>query len=608
MTILQSLDRYYDRMAERGEAEQPGFSREKIGFAIELASDGGVRGVIDLREQSGKRLVPQLLSVPAAVKRTAGIKPNLFWDKSAYVLGRTAGEGKRTAEEHAAFRTLHAARLAGSDDAGLTALRRFLDAWTPDQFDASPFHVEMLDANLVFRLEGDRGFIHERPAGRALLSADDDTPDALITCLVTGRPGRPARLHPTIKGVNGAQSSGAALVSFNLDAFTSHQKEQGDNAPTSEEAAFRYGAALNGILERGSRNRLQRGIGDATVVFWADTSATVDEAAAEAAEDWFAALVEPPDDASEAKKLRDGLAAVLDGRPVETLDTRLVTGTRFHILGLSPNAARLSVRYWLTDDFGAFALRLAEHYRDLRIEPSPWGERTPSVSWLLVKTTAMLEKFENIPPMLAGEVARSVLEGTRYPQALLAAALMRVRAGDDPASGWHAAVIKAVLARDHRLRRADRSGAYTFEFTKEGPPVSLDRENPDPAYQLGRLFAAYETAQRMALGRVNATIRDRYFGAASATPATVFPILMRGVQPHLAKLRKSGKGIWLEREIEEITNRLEPSMPRSLPLAAQGRFVLGYYHQRKGQFAGREAELETIEQAGDDEGVNANDD
>lgn len=593
MTILEALDRYYERMAERGEAEAPGYSREKIGFSIEIAPDGTPESVIDLRAASGKKLVPQLLSVPAAVKRTAGILPNLLWDKSAYVLGRTAGDGKRTAQEHEAFKASHLALLDTTDDAGLLALRRFLETWTPERFDAPPFSPDMLDANIVFRLAGEYGFIHQRAAARALIAAPSASDGKKVPCLITGRPGQPQRLHPTIKGVNGAQSSGAALVSFNLDAFTSYGKEQGENAPTSQDAAFRYGAALNGMLERSSRNRLSRGIGDATVVFWAETSQTVGEESAQAAENWFAAAFEPPpDDADAAKKVREGLEQVMAGRPIEALDPKLAPGTRFHVLGLAPNAARLSVRYWLTDDFGAFVERLAAHYRDLSLLPRPWGERSPSIAWLLLKTTAMQEKYENIPPQLAGEVTRAVLEGTLYPRTLLAAALMRLRAGDDASTGWHAAVIRAVLARECRFRRPDPHAPESHERAKEELPVSLQRENPDPAYQLGRLFAAYETAQRMALGNVNATIRDRYFGAASATPASVFPILMRGVQNHLGKLRKGGKGGWLEREIEEITDRLEPALPRSLPLEAQGRFVLGYYHQRKGQFADRAAAAE----------------
>lgn len=607
MTILQSLDRYYDRMAARGEAEPPGFTVENISYAVLLGADGSVRGVHDLRVLSGKKPVPARMSVPRP-KRTSNIQSNFLWDKSSYAFG-VGHTSRRLQNEHESFKTLHRTMLAADTGPHAKALLAFIERWSPDDFDQPPFSADMIDTSFVFSLEGERQYLHQIPHLRAmwLASLEDDTAP-LGLCLVTGEMAPIETGHPVIKGVRDAQSSGAYLVSHNAGAFTSYGKpENATNSPTSKTAALRYGAALNGMLERGSRNRLRHCIGDATVVFWADTSALVDETAAQAAENWFAALAEPPDDASEAKKLREQLADVLDGRPLEKLDAGLVAGTRFHILGLSPNAARLAIRYWLTDDFGAFATRLGEHYRDLAIEPPPWGDRMPSISRLLVQTTAMLEKFDTIPSMLAGEMARAVLEGTRYPHALLASALMRLRAGDDPSSGWHAAVIKAVLTRDHRLKTADSPANATSQSAKEGPPVSLDRENADPAYQLGRLFAAYETAQRLALGTVNATIRDRYFGAALATPSTVFPLLMRGVQNHLAKLRKSGKGIWLEREIEEIINRLDGTLPRALPLEAQGRFVIGYYHQRKGQVAGRESEQAAIEQDDGEAGENDHD-
>ncbi|MEQ1780862.1 MAG: type I-C CRISPR-associated protein Cas8c/Csd1 [Hyphomonadaceae bacterium] len=598
MTILQALDRYYDRMAARGEAELPGYSREKISFAIVLSVDGEPIDTIDLREAGGKRLVPRLLEVPAALKRTVAIAPNTFWDKSAYVLGRTAGEGRRTAEEHAAFRSQHIELLSDTKDTGLLALRRFLAAWTPERFDAPPFVQAMLDANIVFRLQGDPGFIHEREGAKRLMALQVIAEGVRAKCLVTGREEQIQRLHPTIKGVEGAQSSGAALVSFNLDAFTSYGKEQGDNAPTSTSASFRYGAALNRMLDRGGANRLARPVGDATVVFWADASGVGEDAAKEA-EDLFSGWFSPPSaetdadgfkhDAGHAAMLRDALQALSEGRPAKNISPRLEAGVRFHVLGLSPNAARLSVRYWLDDSFEVFAKRLAEHYSDIAIEPAPWRAALPAVGRLLVKATAPQEKFDNIPPLLAGEVMRAILGGGRYPHTLLSAAMMRLRAGDDPVSGWHAAVIRAVLARDKRLG-----------LSTEETPVSLDRESTNSAYQLGRLFAALETAQRLALGKVNASIRDRYFGAASATPAGIFPLLLRGVQNHLGKLRKDGKGGWIEREIEDIVGRLPQALPAALRLEAQGRFAIGYYHQRKAQFAGRTEEDIVTEGDADD--------
>lgn len=592
MTILQALDSYYHRLD--GVAE-PGWSPEKFGWCIVLNPDGSVADVRDLHDTSGRKPRPKLFPVPAAVKRTVGIAPNFLWDKSAYVLGRTAGTGKRTAQEHAAFVAMHLERLAGQSDDGLVALRRFLEKWQPERFDDAPFVAEMLDANIMFRLEGERQFLHERPAARALVKANAGDGDAGgRLCLISGARGPVARLHPTIKGVEGAQSSGAALVSFNLDAFTSLGKEQGENAPTSEAAAFRYGAALNHLLTRDGPNRIRRPIGDATVVFWADAS---DAKAAEAADKLIATwLGGDITDEEEAAKVREQMEAVAKGRPLAELRADIAAGTRFHVLGLSPNAARLSVRYWLTGTLEEFARRLAEHYQDVRIEPAPmgWGE-APSVNRLLANTTALQRDYKNIPPLLAGEVMRAILSGGRYPQSLLAATIIRLRAGDDPLSGWHAAVIRAVLSRDHR-----------FGFQQKDVPMSLAPEEPNEAYQLGRLFAVLETAQRMALGRVNATIRDRYFGAASATPASVFPLLLRGTQNHLGKLRKSGKGGWIEREIEDILDRLTLDLPRALPLAEQGRFAIGYYHQRKDQFKARPdaaAEMEGAEttEQGDEE-------
>ena len=580
MTVLQALDRYYDRMAARNQAELPGWSRQKIAYAIVLSSAGEPVQVRDLRDVSGKKRVPPLLPVPAPVTRTVAIRPNVLWDKTAYVLGRTAGDGRRTAQEHQAFRDTTLALLDGEEDEGLAALRSFMQAWRPERFDLPPFATEMLDANVVFRLDGDLdGYLHQRPAAVQLLRRNAPAERAGQPCLVTGSRAPVARLHPAIKGVEGAQTSGAPLVSFNQPAFESYEKQQGNNAPVSVDAAFRYTEALNRMLDRGSPNRFARPIGDATTVFWADTSGTVDEAAAVAAEACFAAAFEPApaqdtdDDAEEAAKLRDALRSISDGRP-EAADPRMRPGTRFHVLGLAPNAARLSVRTWIQDDFATIARRLLDHHDDLRIEPLPWRAKPPSVARLLVRTTALQEKFDNIPPLLAGEVMRAVLTGGRYPRTLLTAAIMRLRAGDDPSSGWHAAAIRAVLHRDHRLH-----------FSKEPAPMSLQRDNPDPAYQLGRLFAALERAQLKALPGVNATIRDRYFGAASATPASVFPVLLRGAQNHLGKLRKDVKKLWVEREIvqeiEEISDHIGIEYPRSLRLEAQGRFFLGYYHQRR---------------------------
>jgi CRISPR-associated protein Csd1 len=190
------------------------------------------------------------------------------------------------------------------------------------------------------------------------------------------------------------------------------------------------------------------------------------------------------------------------------------------------------------------------------------------VQRLLVRTTAVQEKFENIPPLLAGETLRAILTGAPYPRTLLSAAIGRLRAGDDPSRGWHAAVAKAVVNRTE----------------KEQLPVSLDPDHPSPAYQLGRLFRVLEDAQYAALGAVNATIGDRYYGAASSTPARVFGPLLRGLRTHVADARKRGKGLWIEPRVAEIMARLPAELPKTLRLEDQARFAVGYYHERAARF------------------------
>jgi CRISPR-associated protein Csd1 len=589
MTILQALDRYYDRLAANGKVEQPGWSREKFGWCIVIDRDGSVVDAIDLRDTSGKKPVVQAYPVPAGVKRTVGIAPNLFWDKTAYALGRTAGEGRRTAQEHARFVEAHLALLADATDEGLVALRRFLEGWTPERFDEPPFRAEMLDANIMFRLADDPGYLHQRPAARALVAAASPATNSAddILCLVTGNRGPLARLHPTIKGVEGSQPSGASLVSFNLDAFSSYGKDQGANAPTSQAAAFRYGEALNRLLVRHGPNRIARPVGDATTLFWADAT-NADPAAADAADDWFQIALDPDgleDDA--AARLKAQLNDIAAGRPLrEVVGPDLDDGLEYYILGLAPNAARLSVRFWEQSSFGALARRVAMHYADCRIRPEPrdWA-KPPSVRRLLAQTTAMQGKFENIPPLLAGEVMRSVLTGAPYPRSLMAATIMRLRAGDDPGRGWHAAVLRASLVR------ARRNGGDQ-QLSEGEMPMALDREHRNTGYLLGRLFAVYELAQVAALGRnVKATMRDKYFGSASATPASIFPLVISNGQNHLSKARKNRPG-WaflIERELGAIMDLIAPSAPHSLPrslkLEDQAEFAIGYYHQRSAKLS-----------------------
>lgn len=581
--ILSALNDYYYRLMDReAEGIAPfGYSQEKISFALVLSEHGELVDVQDIRDTSGKKPRARSLTVPQPEKRTSGIKSNFLWDKSSYVLGVATKDGDRVVAEHQAFKELHEEVLSGGAVPSLVAVRQFLRSWSPDQFTESRmFNDDMLDANFVFRIDGAREYVHEVPAAMAIRARMlEGSAGKQGLCLVSGEEQPLARLHPVIKGVNGAQSSGASIVSFNLDAFASYRKSQGDNAPISEQVAFAYTTVLNYLLRRDEDNRQRFQIGDTTVVFWAQAK---ELSQAHSAEMLFGEFFQPSTatDTSETSKLHSALDLVAKGRPLNELDPELEPDTEIFVLGLAPNASRLSIRFWERGSLQVFAERLGQHYEDLRLNPLPW-KTEPAIWRLLHETVPHREgsrpKSEDIQPLLAGEIARAVLTGRRYPRSLLSNLIMRMRADGD-ISSLRVAMCKGVLARDRR------SGVKGID--KE-VPVSLETNNTDPGYLLGRLFATLENIQQQALGRdVNATIRDRYYGAASATPASIFPVLIRNAQHHLGKLRKdkTGAAINLEKLLGEIVDLLGSSFPRSLRIEAQGRFAIGYYHQSQARF------------------------
>lgn len=565
--ILQALCAYYDRLRAdpaSGVAE-PGFAPQNVHFAIELSPEGELLRLIDLRDRDGKRLVPRRMLLPEAVKRTVAVQPNFLWDNASYTLGLDAkGKPERTRQCFEAFAKQAAELCAGVDDPGAAALTAFLASWSPERA-AERFTAEELEgANLVFRLTGENSYLHEHPALRKAWSGRvgvTDAPEAM--CLVTGRVAPSARLHPAIKGVRDAQSSGAALVSFNLDAFTSYGKAQNYNAPMSEDAAFAYTTALNHLLRYENGHKLQ--IGDATTVFWTERESPV--------EHFLAAALAGPGTAEEGADviaLRDFLDAVRRGRLPRVVDDPEM---RFYILGLAPNAARISVRFWHVDSVAGFLDKLGAHFRALEIVRQYDSDREYPPLWMLLRSLAAQGKDENIPAPLTGGLMRAVLTGSDYPRALPGVLLMRIRA-DKNVTYLRAALLKACLVRNHHM-----------EVT-----VALDRDRKDEAYLLGRLFAVLEKAQEEALPGTNATIKDRYLGAASATPGRVFPLLLKGASNHLAKLRKSGEQAKRARnfdiQIQEIMDGLSDFSP-TLSTPEQGLFTIGYYHQRKDFFTKR---------------------
>ena len=566
--ILQALTDYYRRkQAEPDPANRLpayGFEEKEIPFILEIDGDGRLVQILDTRSGEGKKKIAQRFLMPKAVKKTSGVAANLLWDTAEYVLGvDTRGKPERVAEQHAAFRArIDALPEAVQTDAGIAAVRAFLDHIDFDTLAACPAWEEINATNplLSFRLHGDVELVCQRPAV-TILAGEEPDDAATVTCLVSGEQAVPERLHAAIKGVWGAQSSGANIVSFNLDAFNSYGKAQGANAPVGKAAAFAYTTALNHLLAKGSRQRIQ--VGDASTVFWAEEPHELEAALP----DLFG---EPPKD--DPDRGADALRALY--RAVET--GRFAVGgddTRFYVLGLAPNAARIAVRFWETAPAIELARRIKQHFDDLAVVRSPRDPEHLSLFRLLA-ATAVQGKADNISPRLGGEVMRAILEGLPYPASLLNAAVQRCRA-EQQVSYPRAAAIKAWLNRDARRQRVSNPPREEFS------PM-LDPNNPSAAYRLGRLFATLEKIQEEASPGLNATIRDRYYGAASATPVAVFTTLLRLKNHHLGKLNP-GRVTQMEKLIGEIMGGID-DFPRNLNLPDQGRFALGYYHQRQSFF------------------------
>jgi CRISPR-associated protein Csd1 len=588
--ILTALNDYYQRLLANpdpatGLAKVPpyGFSEQQISYCLVLSKEGVLVDIEDVRDTSDKKPKAKLLSVPRPEKRTSGVKSNFLWDKTAYVLGIEGNKDKATVAVNpwlaaektlAAFKVLHEQALGTTEDAGLLAVKQFLMQWDSEQFRQLPFAAAHIDANLVFKLDGDLCFVHERPAAQALWLKHMQPVEGDIVntgdCLVTGQRSPLARLHPAIKGVYGGQSAGGSIVSFNAESYTSYGKEQGDNAPISESAAFGYTTALNYLLRRNNGQCIS--IGDTSTVFWAVAADAANASAAESLFGWM--LNMPADDKSEQAQIKPVLEKIAQGKPLAEIAPELADGTRFYVLGLAPNASRLSIRYWLDTSFGELATHVAQHFKDLTLDPLPWRE-PPSV-WRLLIQTASQGKSENIAPQLAGELLRSIMTGQRYPRMLLAQLVQRIRADGD-LNGLRVALLKAVLVRDYRKG-----------FIQEEIPMGLDEQNTLPAYRLGRLFAVLERIQEGALGKdVNATIADRYYGTASSVPYSVFPRLLAGCKNHLSKIRKDkpGYAVNLNKDLASVIEGLPSEFPKHFSIEQQGQFAIGYYHQKQSYFA-----------------------
>ncbi len=573
--ILQALKEYFDR---KDELPREGWELKEIPFIIVLDHDGNPLEIENTIEIEEKKKRAKMFLVPMTVKRSVGIASNLGWDNIEYTLGYdTKGKPERVINQHKAFIDRITA-LGTVDDQGIKALKRFLekpDKITILQSSFSERWQEMSEtsgANVSFRLATEHIPIIARPAVRTAIDRLRSSEEANAgTCLVTGETSEPlALLHSAIKGVWGAQSTGANIVSFNLDAFTSYGKKQGLNAPVSKAAAFAYTTALNHLLSKDSRQRMQ--VGDTSTIFWSDR----DNAFEEQMPLFFS---EPPKDDPDrnieaVKALHE---AVIRGS-YSVSDAR----TRFFVLGLAPNAARLAIRFWRVGTVPEMAARIDAHFQDLALVHGP-KERSGLSLFRLLASTAALGKSENIPPNLGGEIMRSIFDGTPYPATLLQGVVRRLRAEHD-VTYPRAALAKACINRSIRSSNPRQEKEVT---------MSLDATNNNIGYRLGRLFAALEKIQGDAQPGLNATIRDRFYGAASGTPVTVFGNLMRLKNHHLSKL-SDGLRITRERQLQDIMEGIPSAgFPAHLDLADQGRFAVGYYHQMQAFFTKKSDSTET---------------
>lgn len=575
--ILQALTDYYGVLSEAGDIAPMGWAPAKVSYALCLREDGSIEAVVDIRteQQRGKKtvLAPQDLSLPAPAKRAVNVVSNFLWDNSAYLLGVDGkGNPARAKACFEASRELHLRLLKDISTPVAQAIVRFFETWQPensrDSMELADHMEDILGgANLVFRIAG--SFAHEdseiRKAWEQEYGSRGDGPEMI--CLVTGQKTAAERLHPTIKNVAGAQPSGASLVSFNAPAFCSYGREQSLNAPTGKYAAFAYTTALNRLLA--DRNTVTK-IGDTSVVFWAKNGKS-------SYQDFFKGIFFDAEAPSyTTQELVSLVKNLCQGKAVSFREELLDPNMDFYILGLAPNAARLSVRFFLHNSFGKFVRSAQAHQERLEIDrPSFDGRETLSLWQLLDETVNHNSRDKSPVPNLVGETLRAILTDTPYPATLLQGVLLRIRAERKITRG-RAAIIKAYYMKiNHPL------------VPKEVLTVSLNQDCKNIPYVLGRLFSVLESIQSAANPGINTTIKDKYFSSASSTPAQVFPVLINLSQKHMRKL-PTGLKITYEKQLGEIMGLLDDTFPQRMNQPMQGSFLLGYYHQTQKRYEKKE--------------------
>jgi CRISPR-associated protein Csd1 len=550
--IFPSLISYYDRLEKQNDVPPFGFSVEDIGFVITIDKNGKIVGEPrDLRTKIRannytfkQSVVPYSNSVNVR-SGNAATTPNFMVDKADYIFGMSGSSFKKI--HHESFKELIEEVCSGSDDEGISVVISFLNNWHPGDSLKLPYWKEISGMHgkwIAFQIDGQLGFVHESATVKKYWTEyiSKEKYEKGISFIDGGI----HSLQPQYSQFK--FGTGASLVSFNENAYESYGKRRGENAPISVKDEFKSATALKYLL----RHQAQRvKIGDANTVFWTEKASPV--------ESFMGVILNPQNEDADNIPLQKFLEAARKGNKpgVPDYDGDVKT----YILGLSLNKARLAVRFWHVCSVDQLKDRIGRHFNDLQIERySEKDIQFPGI-WHLLKETA--RETKDISPLLGGALMRSILEGVSYPFNLYNGVLNRIRA-DQRINYLRASILKAVLKRNFKME----------------VPMSLDQENKDIAYLLGRLFAVLEKAQQDAIPGANATIKDRFYGAASATPASIFPRLLRLAQHHI---EKADYGYVSDRRIGEIMDDIQ-NFPEHLNIKQQGQFAIGYYQQRNELF------------------------
>ncbi|GAB2591739.1 type I-C CRISPR-associated protein Cas8c/Csd1 [Nitrincola alkalisediminis] len=593
--ILQALCEYYDRKEAAGDPLPPlGFEEKDIPFVIVLSPEGRFVQLRDTREiqDKGKPEARRFIVPKGAGRSGAKSYETAYclWDHYGYLLNqpKVSKPGSQPSEkditmainQHQAFTEL-VDRLSHeiSDDIGVQAVRAFLhNEAEKEKVRQAPEFQECLKisgCNMTFQLSSENDLVCQSEFVQHWISEQPlDSENQSGVCLVTGEPTKIARLHPSIKGVWGAQMAGANIVSFNIDSFNSWGKDKGNNAPVGEDVAFKYTTALNQLLRTHSPLRMQ--MNETSVIWWSTGENLLEESLP-----FFFNDTSKDDPEQGSRAVRQLFESLHTGAFHETQGKE-----RFYLLGLSPNAARIAVRFWQVGTVAEFSERLVQWFNDIEI--TAWDFHYPPLKPLL-RSTALLHKDENLPPHLVGETIRSILMGLPLPASLMQAVIKRIKAEQGKITFYRASLIKGYLNRLYRYQ----------QYSNKEITMAYNPEEKRIGYRLGCLFAVLEKLQTDANPGLNATIRDRYYSSASCTPKSVFGTLMRLHSHHLKKLPHQGQRVNAEKRIAEIMADIN-DFPAHLNLENQGLFAIGYYHQRQALFTKKEIDLSKEQPEGAD--------